>query len=69
MEYKGAKLRGRIVEVFGTLANFADAMGLSARTISLKLAGHIDWKGSEIALACKLLHIDQGEMGPYFLPQ
>ena len=37
MPYDYSKLNGRIVEKCGTQANFAEMMGLSERTISLKL--------------------------------
>ena len=39
MCYDYSKLAGRIVEKFGTQYNFAIAMGLSERTISLKMNG------------------------------
>ena len=44
MAYEYGKLIGRIIEVCGTRAEFAKQMGLSERTISLKLNGKIDWK-------------------------
>lgn len=66
MEFNNAKLRGRIVEKFGTQAKFADAMGLSARTMSQKMTGGIDWKQSEILKACGLLGISDHEMSMYF---
>jgi hypothetical protein len=37
MEFDYSKLNGRIVEIFGTQLNFSVAMGLSERSISLKL--------------------------------
>ena len=39
MAFNYAKLLGKIVEIFGTQRKFAEAMGLSERTISLKLNG------------------------------
>ena len=37
MAYDYAKLNGRIIEKCGTQAVFAERMGLSERTVSLKL--------------------------------
>ena len=44
MPYNYKKLLGRIVEVCGTQASFADRMGLSERSVSLKLNGQRPWK-------------------------
>lgn len=66
MIYDYSKLKGKIVEVFTTQIEFARAMGLSERTISLKLSNKIDWKQSEIVRACKLLRIPKEEMDSYF---
>ena len=48
MSYNYRKLSGRIVEVFGTQAKFADAMQKSERTISLKMNNKIPWNQQEI---------------------
>jgi hypothetical protein len=41
-------------------------MGLSERTISLKLNGKVGWKQSEIATACRILDIKECEIASYF---
>ena len=69
MAYDFSKLSGRIVEKFVTQAKFATAMGLSERTISLKLNGHIEWKQNEIMNACSLLDIQHTEIPAYFFTQ
>lgn len=66
MEFNNAKLRGRIVEKFRTQANFAKAMGISPHSMSQKMNGNIDWKQTEINLACDLLEIPYAEMAKYF---
>lgn len=66
MPYNYAKLLGRIVEKVGTQSNFADRMGLSERTISLKLNGKVGWKQNEIAKACEVLAIHDHEIPSYF---
>ena len=66
MPYNYSKLLGRIVEKVGTQSNFASQMGLSERTISLKLNGKVSWKQSEIAKACEVLAIEDREIPIYF---
>lgn len=60
------KLEGKIVEVFGTKANFAAAMELSQTTMNAKLKGRIDWKRNEMRKACDLLGIPLTELVDYF---
>lgn len=64
--YDYAKLCGAIIEKCHTRGEFAKAMGLSERTISLKLNGKIDWKQSEIAKAVDLLQLTDSEIPSYF---
>ena len=55
MAYDYSKLLGRIVEKYGSQAKFSGAMGLSERSLSLKLNSKVGFGQSEIAKACKLL--------------
>lgn len=66
MPYNYAKLLGRITEFCGTQAKFADALGMSERSLSLKLNGKVGWKQSEMAKSCEILHIESVEIGKYF---
>lgn len=61
-----SKLLGRMTEKFGTQANFAQAMKLSERTISLKLNNKVPWKDEEISRAVELLDVDVREIPSYF---
>lgn len=63
-DYK--RLLGRIVEKCDTQARFAQLMGLSERSISLKLNGKVDFKQSEIDKACTILDISADEIPAYF---
>ena len=56
----------RIINEFGTQAAFADAMGLSERTISLKLNNKIPWKLTEIVKAAELMNIGTKDIPHYF---
>ena len=66
MPYNYAKLLGRIVEKVGTQGSFAEKMGLSERSVSLKLNGKVGWKQTEIAKACEVLGIEDGQIPAYF---
>lgn len=66
MAFNYSKLVGKIVEVFGTQLRFSEAMGLSERTISLKLNSKVEWKQGEIARACNLLGIETDDIPAYF---
>jgi len=61
-----SKLYGKIVEVFGTQANFADKMNLSERSISLKLNNKVPFNQNEIKRAIDVLGINSVEIGQYF---
>lgn len=63
------KLRGRIVEVYGTQESFAEAMELSKVTLNIKLNGKSDWSASEIVRACELLDIPLYEAWLYFFTE
>ena len=61
-----SKLRGRIVEKYGTQQAFAMEMGLSDVALSSKLNGHTYFKQTEIAKAVKALDIASGDVTSYF---
>lgn len=66
MAYDYRKLLGRITELYGTQAKFSEAMGLSERSLSLKLNGKVAFKQPEITKACSLLEICENEIPTYF---
>lgn len=66
MAYNYSKLNGRIIEICGTQAVFAEKMGLSERTVSLKLNNKVAWKQTEITKACDILGIPESEIQVYF---
>lgn len=66
MAYNYSKLLGRIVEICGTQAMFAEKIGLSERSVSLKLNNKIPWKQTEISRACEILDIPVTEIQSYF---
>ena len=66
MAYDYSKLLGRITEKYGTQARFSAAMGLSERSLSLKLNSKVHFKQPEITKACSLLGIDSADIAAYF---
>lgn len=66
MAYDYSKLLGRIIEKYGTQTKFAGAMGLSERSLSLKLNGKVGFKQNEIVKACSLLEIAEIDIPEYF---
>lgn len=66
MSWDYSKLNGKIVEKCGTQTVFAEKIGLSERSISLKLNGKIGWKQQEIAKACDILDIRKNDIAAYF---
>lgn len=65
-KFNYSKLLGRVIEYFGTQAVFAAAMGLSERSISLKLNNIRRWTQIEIFVACEILRIPHNEISAYF---
>lgn len=66
MAFDYRKLRGRIVEKYGSQSVFSLAMGLSGRTLSLKMNSKVPWKQKEICKAADLLDISDSDIGDYF---
>lgn len=62
-------LNGKIVEKYGTQYNFAIALGISERSLSLKLNNKVSWKDKDINKAIKLLDISIEDMYKYFFKQ
>lgn len=61
-----SKLLGRIKEYYGKQSAFAEAMGLSERSVSLKLNNIRCWTQQEMQRCCKVLQFDSLEIPKYF---
>ncbi len=66
MKYDYSKLSGKIKECCGNQLNFSNSIGLSERSVSLKMNGKREWKQSEIDKTCKVLKIEHTEIPLYF---
>ena len=62
MAFNYDKLKGRIIEIFGSQGEFASAMEWSDRTLSLKINGKIPWKQTDICKALKLLKLHETDI-------
>lgn len=66
MKFNFRKLSHLIIDTFGTQYLFAEEMGLTERSVSLKINGKRQWKQEEIMKACHLLGITVDEIGEIF---
>ena len=64
--YQYNKLRGRIVEKFGTQEKFAKAVGISENALSKKMQCKTGISQSDMSLWSELLDISMSEYGEYF---
>lgn len=69
MSFQYNKLRGRIIEVFGSQSKFASVVGQSEQIITAKLSGKSSFTQDNIIAWSKALNIDQNEIGSYFFTQ
>lgn len=60
------KLRGRIVERYGTLGNFAKAKGCTIQSLSYKIRNRGTMSTKDIESMCRLLDIQKEEIPEYF---
>lgn len=66
MSLKYAKLRGRIVEKFGTQDAFRKKLGISKTAMSKKMTGKTGMSQKDISNWSKLLGIEPEQIGVYF---
>ena len=66
MVFDYSKLRGRIVEKYGSNSEFAVALGLKRPQLSARLNHTTLFRAAEIKRAQELLEIDPAEIGQYF---
>ena len=66
MPYTYNKLRGRIIEKYGTQEEFAREVGISKNSLSLKMNGKTGFSQTDINKWSFLLDISADEIGLYF---
>lgn len=60
------RLKGRIVEIFGSAGRFAEAMGMSRQMLSSRLKGRTPFTVQEIWYARGLLQIPKEDVYEFF---
>lgn len=66
VEFDYSVLRGKIVEKFGSQKEFAVALGLSERALSMKLNNKVYFTQDEMSKTAKLLDVKIGRLKEYF---
>lgn len=66
MYYSYNKLKGRIIECYGTQASLAKKLGISKNSMSKKLTCKTEFSQSDIEKWSELLGIEKGEYEEYF---
>ena len=65
-EFKYAKLRARIKEMYGTEGRFAEALNTTPISVSRKFNERTQFSSDDIKTWCSLLEIPIEEVGVYF---
>ena len=63
------KLRGRIIEIYGSQKKFSETIDLSEQSITAKLNGRSDFSQVDILKWSDALLIDKNDIGTYFFNQ
>ena len=66
MSFDYSKLSGRIREMYGTQSNFVKALGMSERSLSLKIGGKRAWTQAEMDKAIACLKLNSQDIPDYF---
>lgn len=66
MEYDYSKLRGRIIEKFGTIGNFQKHLNISNVVLSKKMNNKVRLSHDDITQWADLLEIPMDQIGVYF---
>lgn len=69
MIFDYSKLKGRIIEMYGSLGSFASVMDWSLVTQQKKMKNRVPWTQRDIALACSALDINAEEIPAYFFAE
>lgn len=67
MDYR--KLRGKIIEVCGSIGKCAEVLDIDRATLSTRLNGHSEWRADEIRDLSKMLDIQPDEVHVYFFTE
>lgn len=66
LEFEYRKLRGRIVEKYGTINAFSEQLGISNIQVSKKINGKAGFSQKDVVKWCGLLDIALKDVGQFF---
>lgn len=66
MPYTYNKLKGRIIEMYGTQKRFAEKLGVSKNSVSKKMNCKTEFSQADIIQWSMLLNLQKDEYGEYF---
>lgn len=69
MRFSYNKLKGRIIEMYGTQTKFAEAFGMTAIAFSRKLNNKVRFSTDDILTIIKMLDIPKNEISEYFFKE
>lgn len=69
MAFDYSKLKGKIIEKYGSQIEFAKVMQVSENTLSLKLNNKVRFTADDIVQITDLFGVDKNEVGQYFFTQ
>lgn len=69
MEFDYSKLKGKIIEKYGTQAEFAKEFGVSKNSFSMKMNNKISFSTNDILKITNMLNIDKDDISSYFFTQ
>lgn len=69
VKFDYSKLKGRIVEKYGSQKKFALSINMNQSTLSTRLNNSSQWTQTEIIKSVKFLEIEYGDIPTYFFTQ
>lgn len=69
MAFEYSKLRGRIIEKYGSLSKFSKKLGVSNNIFSKKMNNKVRFTPEDIVAMTSLLEISTDEIGVYFFTE
>ena len=69
MSRENLRLRGRIIQKYGSQSAFAKHLGKTEQTITAKLNGRSQFSQDDILNWCNALDIVAGDVGEYFFAE
>ena len=69
VEFDYSKLKGKIIEKYGTQTEFAKEFGVSKNSFSMKMNNKTSFSTNDILKITNMLNIDKEDISSYFFTQ